>query len=247
MKITIAHFYYDLLNLYGENGNVKILKRALEAAGCNVTIQFITIGDTPNFDKYDIVYMGAGTEENQKIALEHLLQYKNEIKQAINQNKFFLVTGNAVELFVTDITDKQGTTYKALNIFNGHAKEVEFRIVDEALFHSELIQEPILGFQNQGSVIRELEHSLFEVLEGTGSYPNSNTEGLNKHNFYGTYLIGPLLVRNPKLLEYFIKKIIKSKDSKFKIKQVSFPLAEQAYIEFMKRHYPAELKALEIF
>lgn len=242
MKITIAHFYYDLLNLYGENGNVKILKQALEKAGCDVIVQFVTIDDTPNFDAYDVIYMGAGTEENQKIALEHLIQYKNEIQKAIKQNKCFLITGNAVELFVTDITDKQGTVYKALNVFQGHAKEVEFRIVDEALFHSEFIKEPILGFQNQGSVTKEIEHPLFQVIEGTGSYPNSKTEGIQQHEFYGTYLIGPILVRNPKLLEYFTKKIITSKNSNFSMKAVSFPFAEQAYVEFMKRHYPKELE-----
>lgn len=242
MKITIAHFYYDLLNLYGENGNVKILKQALEQAGCDVSIQFVTIDDTPNFDAYDIVYIGAGTEENQKIALEHLMQYQKEIQNAINQNKFFLITGNAIELFVTDITDKQGKVYNALNIFQGHAKEVEFRIVDEALFRSNLITEPILGFQNQGSVIKEIEHSLFQVVEGTGSYPNSKIEGIHQHEFYGTYLIGPLLVRNPKLLEYFTKKIITSKNPSFKIKQLCFPFAEQAYVAFMKRHYAKELE-----
>lgn len=242
MKITIAHFYYDLLNLYGENGNVKCLKQAFEQTGCDVLVKFITIGDAPNFDDYDVVYMGAGTEENQKIALEHLIQYKKEIKKAIKQNKFFLITGNAIELFVTDITDKQGNVFKALDIFKGHAKEVEFRIVDEALFHSKFIKEPILGFQNQGSVIKEIEIPLFQVIEGTGSYPNSKLEGIHQHEFYGTYLIGPLLVRNPKLLEYFIKRIIIAKDANFKMKQVSFSLAESAYLEFMKRHYPKELK-----
>ncbi|MDD4643499.1 MAG: glutamine amidotransferase, partial [Bacilli bacterium] len=92
MKLTIAHLYYDLLNLYGENGNVKVLKKQLENQGINVTVKFVTVDDDLEFDKYDLVYIGAGTEQNQKIALNHLLKYKDNIKDMIENNKVFLVT-----------------------------------------------------------------------------------------------------------------------------------------------------------
>lgn len=241
MKIKIAHFYYDLLNLYGENGNVKALKQALEQAGCDVTISFITIGDTPKFQQYDVIYIGAGTEENQKIALADLHQYKQEIKQAITNHKLFIVTGNALELFGTHIIDHNQQIHEGLNIFPYHAEEVPFRIVDEALFSSTLIPKPILGFQNQGSVIKDIDTPLFQVIEGTGSYPHSSTEGIHKYEFYGTYLIGPLLVRNPKLLEYFCKKIIKQKYPQIKLKKLTFTFEEKAYQSFMKEHYPKML------
>ena len=81
MNITIAHLYYDLLNLYGESGNVKALEYQLEGQGITVKIKFLTIGDTLDFSKYDFVYMGAGTEENQKLALKHLIKYKDKVKE----------------------------------------------------------------------------------------------------------------------------------------------------------------------
>lgn len=236
MKITIAHFYYDLLNLYGENGNVKALKKALEQIGCDVSIRFITIGNTPDFDKYDLIYIGAGTEDNQKIALEHLLQYKKEIKKAIKDKKIFLVTGNALELFGKEIINKKKKHFKALDIFPYYSKEVDFRIVDEALFKTDLIDEKIIGFQNQASVIKDIDNPLFSVISGTGSYPNSKIEGYHKNNFFGTYLIGPILVRNPKLLIYFCDLLLKNKkyDNKYKL---NLELEEKAYAEFMNNHY----------
>ena len=88
MIITIGYLYYDLLNLYGENGNIKALKKQLEDQGINVTIKFLTIDDDLDFNKYDFVYIGAGTENNQKIALKHLIKYKNDIKKYIEDNKF---------------------------------------------------------------------------------------------------------------------------------------------------------------
>ncbi len=237
MKVTIAHLYYDLLNLYGENGNIKALKYALEGQGIDVSIKFLTIGDTINFDEYDFIYMGMGTEENQKLVLKDLLSYKKEIKKKIEEGKFFLITGNAIELFGKSIQDKKEKNYKALGIFPFHAKEEIFRMADEALLSCEFIDKPILGFQNQSSVIKDNNTPMFEVIKGIGSYPKSTGEGVRKNNFFGTYLIGPILVRNPGLLEYITKELILAKEPTFQFQKFNLDLEKKAYEHFMKDHY----------
>lgn len=237
MKITIAHLYYDLLNLYGENGNIKILKQQLENQGINVTIKFLTIDDTLNFKDYDLVYIGMGTEENQLIALKHLRKYKNDVKEAIENNKFFLITGNSIELFGKSILAKNKQTHKCLNIFNYEAKQEDFKIVDEALFSCPFIKKYILGFQNQRSVITDSEYPMFRVLKGTGSYPNSTTEGVHYKNFYGTYLVGPFLIRNPEFTRYFIRKFISTINIKYPIKKINLVLENNAYNDFLEKHY----------
>ena len=83
MEINILHLYYDLLNLYGENGNIKALKKHLEEMGVRVNIEFLTINDVIDFSRYDFVYIGAGTEKSQKLVLKHLLKYKKDIKNYI--------------------------------------------------------------------------------------------------------------------------------------------------------------------
>ena len=120
---------------------------------------------------------------------------------------------------------------------NYFAKQENFRIADEALFQCDLVKEPILGFQNQNSVMRENKNPLFHVLKGTGSYPNSKKEGIHEYEFYGTYLIGPLLIRNPELLKYFVKKIILSKEPNFKFKNFSLQLEKKAHDTFMENYY----------
>lgn len=242
MNITIAHLYYDLLNLYGESGNVKALKFALESQGIHTTINFVTIGDELDFDSYDFIYIGSCTEKNQKLALKHLLKYKNEIKKAIENGTFFLSTGNSLELFGKYIIDKQNKKTKTLDIFNFYTKEESFRMVDEALFKSNFIKPYILGFQNQSSVIKDNENAMFEVIKGIGSYPNSKSEGVHKNNFYGTYLIGPILVRNPEFLKYMVKSLIIKKKPKFKFKRFNLNLETKAYNEFMKNYYKEYLE-----
>lgn len=239
MTITIMHLYYDILNLYGENGNIKILKQYLEHQGIKVKIKFTTIDDEINLKDVDFLYIGTGTENNQKLVLNHIRKYKKEIKQFIEDNHFVLATGNSIELFGNSIIDKEKKAYKALEIFSFDAIEENFRIVDEALFKTNIIKEYVIGFQNQNSIIKNYSNnSLFTVIKGTGSYPGSKQEGILYKNFYGTYLIGPILVRNPKLLKKITKELIRRKNPKHKIKQDQLFFETKAYEEFLKNYYP---------
>lgn len=239
MTLTIMHLYYDILNLYGENGNIKILKQYLEHQGIKVKIKFTTIDDEINLKDVDFLYIGTGTENNQKLVLKHMLKYQTEIEEFIKKEHFVLATGNSIELFGHSIIDKDKNIYKGLNIFDFNATEEEFRIVDEALFKTSLIRDYVIGFQNQNSVIRDYKQTpLFTVVKGTGSYPSSKTEGIYYKHFYGTYLIGPILVRNPKLLKKISKELIHYKNSNYEIKSDSLFFETKAYEEFLKNYYP---------
>jgi len=236
MKIIIAHLYYDLMNLYGESGNVKALKKYFEEQGITVIIKFVTIDEEKEFDKYNIVYIGSGIEANRMLVLEDILKHKEEIEAAIENDKFFLCTGNSYELFGKYIEDLNNKKHKALDIFEYHALDIDFRIVDQVYFRTLFINKPIIGFQNQGSIIKNNNNnSLFEVITGTGSYPNSANEGIHYKNFYGTYVIGPLLVRNPHFAKHFVKKVINSKSKRFKIKNKKDMMAERAYNNFIDK------------
>ncbi len=234
--ITIAHLYYDLMNLYGESGNIKALKNCLENLGCDVTIKLLSIQDELFFDEYDFIYIGTGTEENQKLVLDHLKKYKKEITLAYEKNKIFLMTGNAFELFGKQIVYSKQEEKEGIGLFPFQTKLETFRIVDEALMKCEFLKNPVLGFQNHAGMIESLDSPFFTVIKGTGYKPQANTEGIQQKHFYGTYLIGPLLVRNPELLKYFCSLLLKQKNISVE-KQFQLELEEKAYQEFMNNYY----------
>lgn len=232
MKITILYLYYDILNLYGESGNIKALKQYLEAIDVDVHIKFATLNDEINLKNVDMIYLGMGSENNQLLALKHLKKYKKEIKEFILNNHFVLATGNSLELFGKAIDD-----VKALDIFPYTSKREVYRIVDEALVKTDLVSPYLLGFTNRNSILLNNDKPLFEVIKGVGCNPNELVEGYHFNNFYGTYLIGPILVRNPHFLKYLVNELIKFKNPDFKIKKVNLKLEELAYQEFMKNYY----------
>lgn len=218
IKIKIASLYYDILNLYGENGNIRALKRFIERQDVKCEVYFLSINDKIDFNEYDVFYMGMGTEDGIKLVLSDIIKYKDIINKVINEGKFFIITGNSLELFGKYIIDEKDNKIETLNIFNYYTKWKDFRIVESTYGYSKLIKEPIIGFQNRLGNIYDIDKPLIKIKEGTGSNIKSNIEGYNYKNFYGTYLLGPLLIRNPHFTNYIIKKIILSKNKKYKLK-----------------------------
>lgn len=218
--IKIAHLYYDLMNYYGEQGNVLALKTAIEYAGFKVNVKTLSVDDEIDFEKYDIFYMGTGTKRNQEIVRKDILKYKDKIGNVIDK-KMFIMTGNSYELFGKKIDDK-----KCLGIFNFESKTTD-RIVGEQVFKSDIIKETIIGFQNRFSSNNIKDDYLFEVIKGTGNDPESKVEGIHKNNFFGTYLLGPILIRNPYFKDALLKYI--------GIDKVNTKLVDyKAYHEYLK-------------
>lgn len=241
MKIKIAHLYYDLMNLYGDSGNVKALKMQLENQGVKVELYNLSLEDEIDFKKYDVFYIGSGTEENQRVVLNNLLKYTNDIKDAIEDFKFFICTGNSIELFGNIISD-DSNTYKALGIFNYDTKFVKKRLVSDVILKGNFIKDYIIGFQNRSGIIESNLMNAFDVIKGFGSNQNSDKEGIIYKNFFGTYTIGPILVRNPELLKYIIKNIINKIEPKHKYKKFSQFLEKSAYDNFVDKNYKDYLK-----
>ncbi|MBQ8043771.1 MAG: hypothetical protein IJ272_06445 [Clostridia bacterium] len=235
MKITIGHLFYDLLNLYGENGNVMALEKALSSQGIKVEIKEFSLTNEPwNLEDLDLLYVGAGTEHNQMLALSTLMKYKEEITQMIMNNKFFICTGNSIELFGKYI-DCNGENIETLGIFDYTTERTKKRIVSECIFNYEEIDAKILGFENHQGKFTGITEPLFTVEKGFSSDLYSKVEGFRKNNFYGTYLLGPILVRNPKFLEKICKDLILSKDASFEFKEFDFDIAQKAHDKFLSK------------
>lgn len=234
--IRIAHLYYDLMNLYGDNGNIKAIKYQLENQGIKTIIDFLTIDDNIDFDKYDLIYIGPGTYDNQKLVLKHLMKYQKNIKRFIDDDKFIIATGNALELFGKEIKTLNSKKIKSLNIFDFESEETDLRLVGETVATCNNLKKEVIGFQNQNSIITKLEKPWFQLSKGIGSNVNSNIEGINYKNFYGTYMIGPILVRNPELLELICKKLVLQRNKDFKFKSFNVTLENKAYNEYIKNY-----------
>lgn len=207
--MRIIHLFADLCNLYGDYGNVCALKRMLENKGQNVEVEYQSIDDEIDVSGADLVFIGSATERNQKVALEYLQGYKDNIKAALDNGTVILATGNSFEMFGQSITDCDGTKHEGLSFFPYETVEGKERIVTDSLCTTSLCGGDIIGFVNKASLTTGATSPLFDVKQGSGNGKDDSEEGVHYGNFYGTHLIGPVLIRNPQLCEYFADMLIK--------------------------------------
>lgn len=202
--MKILHLYHDIMNLYGEYANVSALKRMLEKNEVPYEIDTLSVNDKLQLMDYDFIYVGSGTESNQKYILEHLKAYKEDLKAYVEAGKMLLMTGNSFEVMGKEITDAKDKTYAGLEIFDFTVTEQERnRNTADAIFTMDGQEKALVGFINKCSIISGISMPLFQVKMGLGNEEKGSTEGICYKNFYGTHLTGPILIKNP----YFLIKL----------------------------------------
>ena len=221
MEIKILHLYYDIMNLYGEYGNVRILEKHLKDQGFDVVLDKKTMGEEKHFSDYDFIYMGCGTEKNQKAILADLLNEKEEFQNAVDNEKQILLTGNSFEL-LGQVIDEE----KALGFLNFKTEHLDKRITTDAICTSKMFKEKVVGFINTSSIIKDIDNPLFKYEYNTENLEN---DGVLYKNVIGTHLIGPLLIRNPEILKYLVIKLCTEKDNNFKYKEINYIDEEEGY------------------
>lgn len=227
--MKLLHLYYDLMNLYGEYANITVLARHLEDQGLEVTVDRKTQGDCFDCAGYDFIYLGAGMESSQKIALEDLLPHREELAAAIEKGAVLLFTGNALELLGKSIADCAGKEYQALGFSDFTTRETGQRITGDVICQCGQIQEPVVGFVNKCSQIQGISQPLFTVSMGPGSHPDSQQEGVFFSHVFGTHLTGPILVKNPAFLNYIVSVLGKKENPGFVLAQLEYPHETRAY------------------
>ena len=208
MELKLVHFYPDLMSLYGSYANVAVLKRQLEAMGNTVTVETVVPGQDCDIAAADFIFMGAGTERAQKAALADFIRYESAVKAAAAAGTAMLFAGTSMELLGKSITDDAGKEYAGIGLAGFTAVQGKKRFVEDVYGATDLYPEPVVGFVNKCSTLSGVEHPLLTSVQlGYGNEGLKTPEGFRYQNVIGSHLTGPILVKNPRLLDAVIAAI----------------------------------------
>ena len=202
MKIEIL--FPEFCNLFGDTYNMIYLEKTLPDA------EFIRtpIGGAVRFteEPVDLVYMGPMTERMQERVIEKLRPLKAKIQAAIDRGTVFLFTGNALEVFGDYIENEDGSRIECLGLYRLFAKR-DMMHRHNSDFEGTFEGETVMGFKTQFTMAYTPDESLglFKQVKGVGLNRKAAWEGIRLHNFFGTYLVGPILVMNPPFTKYLLR------------------------------------------
>ncbi len=216
MEFKIAWLYFDLLELYSDGGNIKVLKSILEDNGITPIIQECSIGDEVDLSSFDLLFLGGGNDLNMSLLSENLLRRRDSFIKAMNSKTFILAICGGYQMFGKYYKDHLGNTIDCLNIFDFYTETQDKRLVGNLKIKANEIyniDNELIGFENHGGHTKgiTLENSFGTVLNGYGNNLDDNTEGYINEYFLGTYMHGPLLPKNPEVAKYIIERVMKNK------------------------------------
>ena len=213
MELNICHLYPDLLNVYGDMGNILILKHRAEKRNIKVNIFNVSINDAFEPEKYDIVFFGGGQDFEQSIVSDDLLKNKAPgIREYIESGKVFLCICGGYQLLGKYYTTPAGEKLDGLGILDIYTEAGEKRFIGNTIVYNKEFDETYVGFENHSgkTYIGNLK-PLGKVIIGYGNNGEDGYEGCIYKNTFCTYFHGSLLSKNPELADRLLKLALQNK------------------------------------
>ena len=217
MKIKILHLYPDLLNLYGDRGNIECMRRRLLWRGIDAEVITHTCDDGAlDISDVDIVFLGGGSDREQKIVCSRLLEHKKELQDYVEDGGVLVAVCGGYQL-LGRYYKLEDETIEGLSILDIYTEQGKGRLIGNIVLEADFLDQKIVGFENHGGRTYIGSHKpLGRVLSGYGNEEKSGAEGVVYKNVIATYLHGPLLPKNPALCDHILAAALRRKYADFK-------------------------------
>lgn len=213
MNINIYYMYYDLLNVYGDRGNILILKNVLNQCGINCDIKYITINDYFDYKNCDILFMGGGQDYEQITVGEDIIKNKlSSMEKYIEDGGAGLYICGSYQLLGKKYVAADGRKINGAGILDIYTEKGDKRYIGDIVIQSEFFNSKLVGFENHSGRTYINNYSpLGKVIYGNGNNGNDGSEGLIYKNTICTYLHGCCLSKNPEITGFLISSAVLKK------------------------------------
>ena len=177
-KIVVGHLYPDLLNLYGDRGNIQCIMKRCEWRGIDAETIEYGLEDKVNFSKLDIVLLGGGSDREQMIVCQRLQEIREDFEAYVESDGVVIAVCGGYQLLGHYYQTDQGKM-EGLHLVDIYTEQKPGRLIDNIVLKSELFDMPVVGFENHGGRTKIGNNKAFgKVLYGSGNDGESGYEGV---------------------------------------------------------------------
>lgn len=213
MELNICHLYPDLLNVYGDVGNILILKHRAALRGIDVNIINSSLGDPIDEKNIDILFFGGGQDFEQSIVSKDLLEVKKDsFVKYVEDSKVVLAICGGYQLLGKYYTAPNGEKIEGLGILNIYTEGGDTRFIGNTEIFNEEFDETYVGFENHSGRTYINDHKpLGKCIHGYGNNGEDGHEGCIYKNTFGSYFHGSFLSKNPEFADRLLTLALKHK------------------------------------
>ncbi len=238
MKLIIGYLYGDLMNIYGDTGNIIALKKRCEWRGIDVVVKNIAIGTKLSKGDIDLFFFGGGQDQQQELVAKDLEESAKGkvIKSEVERGIPLLSVCGGYQLLGEYYQPHKGPRLPGIGLFDTYTLAGDKRMIGNIVIESMFGK--LVGFENHSgkTYLKKEALPLGLVKKGFGNNGKDRTEGCLYKNAIGCYMHGSLLPKNPKLSDWLIKKALEVKYGKsVDLKPLDDTLENQAHKSAQER------------
>ena len=233
MELKIGHLYPDLMNLYGDRGNIIALTRRCYWHDIRATVEEIKAGEEKRAADCDVVFIGGGQDREQKqVAWDLRDRQGPALRAAAAEGVVILGICGGYQLLGHEFRTGAGEVLPGTGILDLVTVGGDKRLIGNIAVVSDLLGgKTLVGFENHSgkTYLGEGAKPLGKVLAGHGNNGEDGTEGAYCKNVVGTYLHGSVLPKNPWLADYLLAKAVERRGGNYHLREVDDRLERTAH------------------
>jgi CobQ-like glutamine amidotransferase family enzyme len=215
MKFTVGWLYPDLMNIYGDRGNILTLLKRAEWHGLEPKLVELGRGATGDMDDVDIFFFGGGQDREQALIYDDLKEFKQEsLQKAVANGAQILAVCGGYQLLGHYYQTADGERYDGIGLIDVRTEAGKKRYIGDIVIQMNiegLIPATLVGFENHSgrTFLGPNAKPLGKILHGRGNNGSDRTEGCIQNGVIGTYMHGSLLPKNPHFADHLIGNAIR--------------------------------------
>lgn len=214
LEIRACHLYGNLLNTYGDNGNMLMLAYQAKKRGVTFTSEIVSIHESFKAEDYDFVFFGGGQDYEQVIVSKDIQKKKTELTKYIEEDGVTLAICGGYQMLGHYYIGANGEKIPGISALDHYSlSQDNNRFIGNVEIYNAEFDETYYGFENHNGMtfLGAGERPLGQVKVGHGNNGQDKTEGVIYKNTFGSYFHGPLLARNEHLAVRLIDLILTKK------------------------------------
>ena len=236
--LKVCHLYPDLLNLYGDRGNIIAFVQRCRWRGIPVELLEVNVGEPVNFEDIDFLFLGGGSDREQNLMADDLLLRKDSLQQAIEKGLVVLAICGGYQMLGQYYLTHDGQKIPGLGILELYTQAGEKRLIGNIVIEVDINGEQVkvAGFENHsGQTFIGSLKPLGKVIAGFGNNGQDRLEGVRYKNVFCSYLHGPLLPKNSHLTDLMIQLALQRRGLESALPQLNDDLEEAAVEVIVER------------
>ena len=208
--VRIVHLFPDLLNLYGDGGNVRALAQRLRWRGIPVEVEAVRFEDEVDLTQADLVFLGGAPDREQRLASQRVMAMKDELAAYVEADGVLLAICGGYQMLgrIWLLGDDEVEGLGILPMETKRPGTARERLVDNMVLASPLATRPVVAYENHaGRTYLDAGVEPFGTVlssVGCGNSEESHADGARYRNVLGTYGHGPLLPKNPEVADWLL-------------------------------------------